>query len=597
MAEIGFQQLLDEQKKSNILLADLKKDPSLGSSIKQNLGEILNDMRLAKQTEKFERAEGITQVDDKVEKSNQVLNTQSGFFTDQLKYFARQDNILERMFENSTLSQTDIFATRKAIMKLLEVTTKSKKELKHIEEASSGMYKDFQGNYRLTASQREEEEKDAAAAEGKRSKTFMEILKSNKTTNDLLGFLKNLTPSAGGIKSAIGKLFGIVGLLGLFKFLTSENAMKFAKAMDEVILPGLKTLYEDFIKPLAVNIANMVGSLATTLSDPDASILEKVLAATGLVLTGIFALYPIKFSSFLAGFAGPALFKLAGLTGSLLFSPIGLMIGAVIAVIASAAKGAIDAESEFKKKREDGESIFSALMSALRALFIGAIFAIPDGVINLASKVVGLFDKEAAEAMKDFSLTEIVNDFFKNVYETLATAFKGIVKFFTKFFQGQDTQEIDDEIAQLEEERDNTSKSLVKKRENIQKRIDKLKEKRKEAEAEGGRVGGLLNTDLDLVVSMQQNYKGGLIKKGELSLVGERGPELIVPLSDAQAFSARRTEDMMIAALNKTEGGGDGGTVLTQVDNRVTNQSSVLSVNNTRITNPNSTLNAIVNQV
>ena len=194
-------------------------------------------------------------------------------------------------------------------------------------------------------------------------------------------------------------------------------------------------------------------------------------------------------------------------------------------------------------------------------------------------------------------MTEIVNDFFKNVYETLATAFKGIVKFFTKFFQGQDTQEIDDEIAELEEQRDNTSKSLVKKRENIQKRIDKLKEKRKEAEAEGGRVGGLLNTDLDLVVSMQQNYKGGLIKKGELSLVGERGPELIVPLSDAQAFSARRTEDMMIAALNKTEGSGDGGTVLTQVDNRVTNQSSVLSVNNTRITNPNSTLNAIVNQV
>ena len=38
MAEIGFQQLLEEQKKSNILLADLKKDPYLGSSIKQNLG-------------------------------------------------------------------------------------------------------------------------------------------------------------------------------------------------------------------------------------------------------------------------------------------------------------------------------------------------------------------------------------------------------------------------------------------------------------------------------------------------------------------------------------------------------------------------------
>ena len=129
MAE-NFKDMLEEQKKTNQLLVKLNEDPSLGSSIKQNLGEILNDMRLAKQTEKFERAEGITQVDDKVEKSNQVLNTQSGFFTEQLKYFARQDNILDRMFENSTLSQTDIFATRKAIMKLLEVTTGSKNNSK-----------------------------------------------------------------------------------------------------------------------------------------------------------------------------------------------------------------------------------------------------------------------------------------------------------------------------------------------------------------------------------------------------------------------------------------------------------------------------------
>ena len=122
MAEVGFQQLLDEQRKSNKLLEDLKQDPSLGSSIKQNLGEILNDMRLAKQQETFDKEEGITQVDEKVDKSNEVLDTQSGFFTEQLKYFERQDNILDRMFKNSILSQTDIFATKLTIMKLLEET-------------------------------------------------------------------------------------------------------------------------------------------------------------------------------------------------------------------------------------------------------------------------------------------------------------------------------------------------------------------------------------------------------------------------------------------------------------------------------------------
>ena len=80
------------------------------------------------------------------------------------------------------------------------------------------------------------------------------------------------------------------------------------------------------------------------------------------------------------------------------------------------------------------------------------------------------------EAMKDFSLTEIVNDFFKNVYETLQLHLKVLLNFSQNFFKVRIRKKLMMN-AELEEQRDNTSKSLVKKRENIQKRIDKLKER------------------------------------------------------------------------------------------------------------------------
>ena len=76
MAEVGFQQLLEEQQRTNGLLAIANKDPSLPSSIKQNLGEILNASRLAGQSEKFQEQTGITKTDDEQRKTTQsILDT------------------------------------------------------------------------------------------------------------------------------------------------------------------------------------------------------------------------------------------------------------------------------------------------------------------------------------------------------------------------------------------------------------------------------------------------------------------------------------------------------------------------------------------
>ena len=68
----NFKEMLEEQKKTNQLLVKMNEDPSLASSIKQNLGEILNASRLAGSSEKFQKREGITEVDEAQKKTTET---------------------------------------------------------------------------------------------------------------------------------------------------------------------------------------------------------------------------------------------------------------------------------------------------------------------------------------------------------------------------------------------------------------------------------------------------------------------------------------------------------------------------------------------
>ena len=78
MAEVtseDFQKLIKEQQTTNVLLAQGNQDPSLPSSIRQNLGEILNARSLATRSEKFATQQGTTQVDEKVDELKDVNQT------------------------------------------------------------------------------------------------------------------------------------------------------------------------------------------------------------------------------------------------------------------------------------------------------------------------------------------------------------------------------------------------------------------------------------------------------------------------------------------------------------------------------------------
>ena len=614
MAEVGFQQLLDEQRKSNKLLEDLKQDPSLGSSIKQNLGEILNDMRLAKQQETFDKEEGITQVDEKVDKSNEVLDTQSGFFTEQLKYFERQDNILDRMFKNSILSQTDIFATKLTIMKLLEATIGNKDSLKDIASSSSGMYKDFQGNYKMTASQREEEEKDAAAAESKKDKTFTEILKSNKMTNSLLGFLKNIGGKGADLFKGIGgKLLSLLGLFGLFKFLTSPEALNVAEALDKTILPNLKTLFT-FLSNIGSKILDFIARNADTLADPDASLQEKVLASGALLATAVLGLYSKSIIAFAAGKGLKALLGLAKLGLGAIFTPVGLF--------AVAALGAYFVHDDAKKfAKEQYEKDGKEPLSLIRGYIAGSLGGMAEGIDQFFIDVMKVFGVEREKV--DYK--NLLNDSFKEMAdnvvgfftEDIPETFMRMINSIKRFFMGTTQEDVEGDI------------------EFRQKLIEKRQRKIEEAEEKGlakvyiDRQKRLRDADIDMQRQLQMKlsemqekdiqrtsgflpfterqgpvdnsfsfggpmYKGGMAKQGQSIMVGELGPELMIPRTDAQIFSAKRSEEMIMAALSRgLSGGGEGGDVITQIDGRVNNSSSILSVNNNRVTNPNSTLNVI----
>ena len=82
-------------------------------------------------------------------------------------------------------------------------------------------------------------------------------------------------------------------------------------------------------------------------------------------------------------------------------------------------------------------------------------------------------------------------------------------------------------------------------------------------------------------------------------MVGEAGPEFFVPTTDAQIFSARRTEEMIMSALARgMNGGGEGGSpTIVTADNSVRSNSSTTNVINETITPLDTLTTSVVSSV
>ena len=589
MAEVtsqDFQKLLVEQQKTNELMVQANKDPSLPSSIKQNLGEILNASRLAKSNEVFQERTGITDTDDA---TYDVFDEQSKT----TKVLLNLNDLLA--FQNTLI--TKLVAIQDTVLSITG-GDKGKKEL---------------------ASRETEMQKDADARFKSSKQLDEDNLDENKKTNKLLGFLQGLRTPA-GLKSVVGKLFGLLGLLALFKFLTGPNALKLAEALDKTVLPALKDL-GTFLLSVGGKVATFIGDMAGVLTDPDSTTMEKVGASLALLITGGLVLFSKSILGFLGGLAVKALLKLAGLgIGKTIILPILQIFGRILPLIGSGAAGLIEGFKDFDEAREEGDNVLLALTKGVGGFIAGFVGFLPDLLVKGIGKFVGIFDEELGKKIEAFSFTQIIKDVLGVIGDTVKDLFMGLFSGIRKLLFGKTREDLESELEKdrameerLKKELEETNKKgkalqrIKGKLSGAQKRIEKAEGDLKKLEAEGATTtGGLFGTmsQVDTVSGDMveydargrpiKKYKGGGVSAGQSILVGELGPELMIPRTDAQIFSAKRSEEMIMAALSRgLSGGGEGGDVITQIDGRVNNSSSILTVNNNRVTNPNSTLNAI----
>ena len=204
MAE-NFKEMLEEQKRTNQLLVKMNEDPSLASSIKQNLGEILNASRLANRDEEYQKKEGVTEVDEEVEKVEKAVETLN---EDSQKSF----NALQSVISDGQTPASSLEEGKKDERGFL------KTQFGSLGGIFKGFRKDFEGF----------------------KKTF-------GAGGSLFG---------GGIAK---KLLTFGALIGALSLLSEDKLLKFATLMDKTVLP--------FLKIVATKVTGFVGPRIKKLMD------------------------------------------------------------------------------------------------------------------------------------------------------------------------------------------------------------------------------------------------------------------------------------------------------------------------------------------
>ena len=182
-----LQGVIGELQKTNALIERGNKDPSLGSSIKQNLGEILNASRLQRDDQSYTEKKGIDQTDDEVKK----LNKQT-----------EEDSTVLKEILNSVIAISEG-----------QPTQSQQQSIKKKEEA-------------------------------KEQKFIEGLFGIEKKIGGYFDKLGKLFDGKGGT------LLKFLGLFGLVQFLQSESFIKLLGALDFIILKieGAGKAFDDFMK-------------------------------------------------------------------------------------------------------------------------------------------------------------------------------------------------------------------------------------------------------------------------------------------------------------------------------------------------------------
>ena len=91
----------------------------------------------------------------------------------------------------------------------------------------------------------------------------------------------------------------------------------------------------------------------------------------------------------------------------------------------------------------------------------------------------------------------------------------------------------------------------------------------------------------------KKRVMGGTLTPGGPYLVGEAGPELIIPSSTGQIMNAQRTQQMQQASLQKGLGASGGSTINNMPVTNVSSNQSSTTVTATPMTHPSPIINIV----
>jgi hypothetical protein len=102
------------------------------------------------------------------------------------------------------------------------------------------------------------------------------------------------------------------------------------------------------------------------------------------------------------------------------------------------------------------------------------------------------------------------------------------------------------------------------------------------------------NSLLDLLKNLKGLATGGALNAGQPTMVGELGPELIMPSSGGHVMNAQRTAQIQSAGLQRGAGAGGGGPAVVNAPvNTVNNSQSNTTVTSTELKHPSAILASV----
>jgi len=615
MADQNFKELLDEQKKTNQLLIQSMKDPDLGSSIKQNLGEILNASRLAGRSEKYQKKEGVTEVDEKVE---EVVEAVADLHDDTVESF----NSLQKTIQGGTKPAS-------------EEEEDEDKQRNFTKQLFGGLGNEF-------------------------SKGFKGLKGDFKK---LLG--AGGSPFGGGLMK---KLLAFGGLAGALLLLKEDDLLKAAEVLDKTVLPFLKIVGKKVGGIVGPRLKKLMDDTITAADDPEKGIgfvlkenkgtiggaialyYSRTIAAYALAI-GAAAVPPV--AKFVSRLTSMAYFGTSGKPkkGSKVkrsfgtrLAGLGRVVGA-FALLSAIYDGVMFSFEEGIKrtaKKEEDKTLAdlrrdNSIIPDPMVFIAGAVGGLYKGLQFLSGKITGLlFGKDAEkQVMEEYNKSDAKDSllfFFDNMFSEIKRYLGILLKSVLGIFAPKNLADMEKDLFKMQEELTKTEEGLAKKvkfytkggkkeeelssgsQQVLQLMKDKIEEdkaiikKQKEEmimrfpESEKKIMSlGLTQEQIDRL-DVKEKYHGGGLRQGSLALIGEgpggRGGELVYSGSDAMVMNQSRTDQMLSMALEKgLSGGGNNAPTIITTDNSVRSNTSNMISSPSMITSNDSLMNSITNSV